>query len=153
MASVSKVTLSIGAASPSGREVTVKGTLGFDASEVGKTFRLEIKILGEDKTGDKTPVDDPIGDDILYTYGWGSIFLKRAFKEITVASAGAQSFTESRVISEELLDEDSGLVKVAQADINTPVFMPRADEVYALVSLTSAPVSARSATVNSGLGV
>lgn len=51
--------------------VTVTGTMTFEASEVGKSFRMEIGIFGEDKSGDKLPAGDPVGDDLLYSFQWG----------------------------------------------------------------------------------
>lgn len=152
MASVSNIVLSIANGSAaSTRDVTVTGTMNFDASEVGKSYRLEIKVFGEDKAGDKLPATDSVGDDALYTFSWG--FPNKGFKPLTVAAAGAQTFTETRAISNVKLDEDSGKVKIADADIVTPVFFPRQDEVYAKVSLSGTPTSARSATVIAGIGV
>ena len=154
MASVSNISLSISTQSAAdARNVTVTGSMTFDAGEVGKSYRLEIKIFGEDKAGDNLPSGDSAGDDDLYTFAWGSLFNKVPYKQFTVASAGVQTFTETRAISNEKLDEDSGKVKVGEGDINTPVFMPRQDEVFARVSLYGTPASARSATVIAGIGV
>ena len=145
MASLTNVSLSItSGATSSASNVNVTGTLGFDASEVGKTYRLEIKLFGEDKADDNRPSSDAVGDDELYTFRWG-IF--NPYKTIVVTAAGTQTFSETRSISAEKLDEDSGTVKVGQADINTPIFMPRADELYARAVLSGAPVSARSQTI------
>jgi hypothetical protein len=154
MASVSNVTLSLAAGSSSSTtNVTVAGTLTFDASEVGKSYRMEILVMGEDLSGDNLPSTDSGSDDSLYTFKWGSLFLMKPYKQVTVAAAGAQSFTETRAITSTTLDEDSGKVYIGDADINTPLYMPRKDEVYAKVTVSSVPVSARSTTVIAGFGV
>ncbi|NKE70316.1 hypothetical protein [Candidatus Manganitrophus noduliformans] len=154
MASVSNIVMSLSAGSTaSTANVTVTGTMTFEASEVGKSFRMEIGIFGEDKSGDKLPAGDPVGDDLLYPFQWGFLLPKKPYKQFTVMAAGPQTFTETRSISNEKLDEDPGKVKIAEADINTPVYFPRQDEVYAKVSLSGSPVSARSSTVIAGIGV
>ncbi len=154
MASVSNIAMSIAnGSSTSSRNVTVTGTMTFDTSEVGKSYRLEIKLLGEDKVGDKLPAGDPVGDDEIYTFSWGTLLNKKAYKQFTVAAAGPQTFTETRAVSNGSLDEDSGQVKIGEADINTPLFFPRQDEVYARVSLSGTPSTARSSTVIAGIGV
>ena len=154
MASVSNVTLSLGnGPSSDTTNVTVGGTLSFDASEVGKTYRMEIVVMGEDLAGDNLPSSDSGSDDSLYTFKWGSLFLAKPYKQITVMAAGSQPFTETRAVSATTLDEDPGKVYVTDADINTPVYMSRTDEVYARVTVTSVPATARSATVVTGIGV
>ncbi|HEY9748638.1 MAG TPA: hypothetical protein V6C63_08165 [Allocoleopsis sp.] len=154
MASISQVSLSISQGSAANtKNVTVSGTMSFDAGEVGKSYRLEIKLLGEDKSGDNLPFDDSAGEDELYTFLWGTLFIKTPYKQFTVAAAGPQPFKETRVLSDETLDEDKGKVKVGEADINSPIFLPRKDEVYAKVSLSSTPVTKRSTTVPLGVGV
>ena len=68
----------------------------------------------------------------------------------SLSSAGNQTFKETRTISNDQLDEDSGSEIVGWADIHSPIYMPRADEVYAKVVLSvapSTPSSARSNTV------
>jgi hypothetical protein len=148
MASVSDVSLQISPNSLANTQtVTVSGTLNFEEAEVGKSYRLEIKIFGEDKPGDNVPPNDPIGDNELYAFLWGHFFRKIPYKPFMVNMAGKQNFTERRAISDETLDEDSGKVIVGWADINTPVFMPRADEIYAKVVLSSLPSTGRSNTV------
>jgi len=139
---------------PNTKDITVTGTMTFDASEVGKTYRLEIKIFGEDKPDDNLPVGDAIGDDELYTFSWGFFFPKFPYKQFSVAAAGSQKFTEVRTISSDKLDEDSGSILIPSGDINTPpTSFPRKDEVYAKVSLSAVPVSDRSPTVVVGFGV
>lgn len=150
MATVNNVTLTLASGSTSStKNITVSGNFSFDAAEVGKSFRQEIKILGEDKSGDNLPSGDAVGDDELYTFTWGSLFIKLPYKQFVVNAAGTLPFSETRSINAEALDEDSGKVIVGYADINTPIYMPRADEVYARVTLSGAPVSARSPTVTS----
>lgn len=149
MATISNVSLAItNGAAVDMRNVTVSGTLNFDASEVGKSYRLAIKIMGEDKPGDNVPDTDPIGNDDLYTFTWGLFLGKKPYKQFTVTTAGAMPFNEMQTLSATQLDEDSGKVKIGQADINTPIFLPRADEVYAFVSLSGTPVSMRSAVIS-----
>ncbi|OHB41394.1 MAG: hypothetical protein A2Y11_03480 [Planctomycetes bacterium GWC2_39_26] len=148
MASVSNIFLLISNNSTANtRNVTVSGTMNFDMGEVGKSYRLEIKIFGEDRPGDNVPSNDPFGDDELYTFLWGRFLPQIPYKRFTVTTAGPQTFTETRAISDDKLDEDSGKVQVGIADINTPIFMPRADEVYAKVVLSATPSTARSNTV------
>lgn len=150
MAAVSNVSLSITDGSTAdSKSVTVSGTLTFDPSEIGKNYRLAIKLFGEDLDGDKLPDTDPAGDDELYTFMFGNFF-KSLYKSITVAAAGSQSFTELRTISGEKLNEDSGNILVKPQIPSLPPFpLPRRDEVYAKVTLSVAPSSstARSATV------
>lgn len=154
MATVNNVTLTISnGSSSSTKNVTVSGNFVFDAGEIGKSFRQEIKIFGEDKSGDNLASTDAVGDDELYTFTWGSLFIKLPYKQFVVNAAGSMAFTETRAINAEKLDEDGGKVIVGYADINTPIYMPRADEVYARVTLSGAPVTARSATVIAGIGV
>lgn len=154
MATLSNPTVTLGSISGDKRDVTVAGKMTFDASDVGRTYRLEIQLYGEDLDGDSLPADDSGADDLISTYMWsgGGVFL-RPFKSVTVAAAGTVSYSEKRAIDTGRLDEDAGKVKVGMADINTPVYMPRADEVYAQVTLGTAPVSKRSTTVQAGIGV
>lgn len=153
MASILNPTVSLGAVNGDKRNVTVAGSLIFSASDVGRTYKLEIHLFGEDKAGDKLPSDDAVGDDKIYTYAWPGPVLPRPYKMITVAAAGMLALNETRAVSNEALDEDPGKVVVGQADINTPVFMPRSDEVYARVTLGIASISARTPTVQAGIGV
>lgn len=140
MASLSNVSLSV-----SSGNVTVSGTMKFDASEVGKSFRLEIKLFGEDKAGDNLPSDDPVGDDEIHTFTWGTnVFNKKPYKQFTVANAGPKSFSETSSPSEEKLNEDGGNVMIGSSP---PVPFMRADEIYAKVTLSGSPVSLRSASV------
>jgi len=153
MATVSNIFLLISNSSTENTQnITVSGTMNFDMSEVGKNYRLEIKIFGEDKPGDRLPSDDRFGDDELYTFYFrGRLPLWRVpFKQFIVATVGPQTFTETRAISNNELDEDSGREIVGWADIHSPIYMQRADEVYAKVVLSvapSTPSSARSNTV------
>lgn len=153
MASILNPTVSFGAAGNNSRSVTVSGSLKFSAGDVGRTYKLEIQLLGEDKAGDNLPAGDAVGDDVIYTYMWPGPVLPRFYKTITVSAAGTVALSETRSVSDDALDEDAGKVKVGQADIHTPVFMPRSDEVYARVTLGVASVSARTPTVQAGIGV
>lgn len=130
MASISSVILTL---SPKVK-VTVK--LSFDASEAGKKFQLGIKLFGEDKPSDNLPAADAIGDDLIHEFKWGS----KPFLVIT-AQAGTMTFSEERQLSSDSLDEDKGNAQTF------PVPLMRADELYAEATLSSAPITARSATV------
>ena len=154
MATISTPTVTLGATNGSKRDVTVAGTMTFAANDVGRTYQLEIGLYGEDLAGDSLPADDSGADDLISTYMWpaGTLFL-RPYKVVTVAAAGTISYSEKRAIETSKLDEDAGKVVVGMADINTPIFMPRADEVYARVTLGAAPVTKRSSTVQAGIGV
>ncbi len=155
MPSISTPTIMLGATAADKRAVTVAGTMTFDAGDVGKTYRLEIKLFGEDLSGDKLPSTDAVGDDVIYTYTWnpGGLFFPISHKTVVVAAAGNLAFTETRNVPVAALDEDPGKVVIGMADINTPIFSPRADEVYARVTLSGAPVTKRSSTVTAGIGV
>lgn len=154
MATLTTPTITLGATTAGKRDVTVAGTMNFDASDVGRTYRLEIKLYGEDLTGDNLPAGDSGADDLISTYTWlaGGVLL-RPYKAVTVLAAGSVNFSEKRAIETSKLDEDAGTQIVGWADINTPIIMPRADEVYAQVTLSASPVSKRSTTVQAGLGV
>lgn len=153
MATLSTPTLTLGSTSGEKRNVTVTGKMVFDASDVGRTYRLEIQLYGEDLAGDSLPAGDGGADDLLSSFTWLSGGIPRAYRTVAVQAAGTVNYTETRAIETSKLDEDAGKVQVGMADINTPVFMPRADEVYARVTLGTAPVSQRTATVQAGIGV
>jgi len=154
MASLSTPSVTLGATSGAKRDVTVAGTMTFDASDVGRTYRLEIDLYGEDLAGDALPAGDSGADDLISSFVWisGGIIV-RSYKAITVLAAGAVNYSEKRAIDTAKLDEDAGQELVGWADINTPIYMPRKDEVYASVTLGAAPVTKRSVTVQSGFGV
>ncbi|MDR7333952.1 hypothetical protein [Roseateles asaccharophilus] len=153
MATLNTPTITLGATAAGKRDVTVAGTMTFDASDVGKTYRLEIELYGEDLAGDQLPASDGGSDDLISTYMWpvGGLLI-RPYKAVTVLAAGNVSYSEKRAIDTGKLDEDSGTVVVGWADINTPIIMPRADEVYARVTLGASPTTKRSAT-QAGFGV
>jgi hypothetical protein len=154
MATLTTPTITLGTTTAGKRDVTVAGTMNFDASDVGKTYRLEIELYGEDLAGDKLPAGDSGADDLISTYMWPVAgLLIRPYKAVTVLAAGSVNFSEKRAIDTGKLDEDSGTVVVGWADINTPIIMPRADEVYARVTLSGSPTTKRSTTVQGGLGV
>jgi hypothetical protein len=153
MPTLSTPTLTLGATDNNKRDITVAGTLTFDTGDVGKAYRLEIKLYGEDKSGDALPSGDAVGDDLLYTYKFASPLILLPFKTITVAAAGSINFSEKRALNTGTLDEDPGTVIVGWADKNTPVLAPRKDELYAIVTLSGSPVTKKSATVVAGIGV
>ena len=153
MATLSTPTVTLGATSGAKRDVTVAGTMTFDASDVGRTYRLEIQLMGEDLAGDLMPAEDTGADDLISTFMWLSGGVPRAFRTVNVLAAGSVPYSEKRAIETARLDEDAGLQYKGQADIHTPIYMPRADEVYAKVTMGTASVSKRSATVLAGIGV
>lgn len=153
MPTLNTPTLTLGTTDNNKRDATVAGSITFDAGDVGKTFRLEIKLYGEDKSGDNLPSGDAVGDDLLYTYKFGSSFFQLPYKTLTVGAAGSVNFSEKRSVAAGTLDEDPGQKVVGWADINTPILMPRQDEVYASVTISGAPVTKKSATVVAGIGV
>lgn len=153
MATIQNPQISLGSGAGDKRPVTVSGTMKFDAADVGRTFRLEIAVYGDDSTSDNRPVEDGPGDDVIYTFQWPGPLLPRAYKLLTVQAAGNVSLTETRQVSNAALDEDTGKVHVGDADINTPLFMPRSDEIYAKLTLTPTSVSATTPTISSGFGV
>jgi len=154
MATLSTPTITLGAISSGKRDVTVAGTMTFDASDVGRTYRLQIELFGEDLAGDHLPSGDSGADDLISTFTWlaGGLLL-RPYKAVSVLAAGSVNYSEKRAIDTAKLDEDAGTEIVGWADINTPIIMPRSDEVYAQVTLGVAPVSKRSATMQAGIGV
>jgi hypothetical protein len=157
MASLSNVSLAVSAGSTATTaKVTVTGKMTFDAAEVGKSYRLEIDIVGEDDSADNRPSTDGVADDELYTFTWGSLLVRRPYRDFVVTAAGTQTFTEARNISSDTLDEDSGLAPGPSSPDNgntTLPGMPRKDELYARVTLSGTPVSARSPMVVVGVGV
>ena len=90
MPTLSTPTLTLGDTVSNKRDVTVAGTITFDAGDVGKTYRLEIKLFGDDSASDNRPAADSAADDLIYTYQWTPpfLFLPRPFKAITVTAAG-----------------------------------------------------------------
>jgi len=154
MATLSIPTITLGAVNGSKRDVTVAGSMTFDANDVGRTYRLEIELFGEDLAGDHLPSGDSGADDLISTFTWlaGGLIL-RPYKAVSVLAAGTVNYSEKRAIDTAKLDEDAGTEIVGWADINTPIIMPRSDEVYAQVTLGMAPVSKRSVTTQAGFGV
>jgi hypothetical protein len=74
-------------------------------------------------------------------------------RDVTAASTGAVNYSEKRAVDLASLDENPGNQLVGRADINTPIFMPRKDEVYASLTISASPVMKKSAMVVSGTGV
>lgn len=132
--------------------LVVKATLGFDDSEVGKTFQLRIALWGEDLPGDNLAPGDGPGNDQLYTFRWGSGLFMTSQKAITVSEAGTVAVSEMRRGSYSILDEDTGEVR-PNVPPGVPEFgLPRKDEVFARVTLSTrgTTVNARSPTVIAG---
>lgn len=152
MPTLSTPTLTLGNTVNNKRDVTVAGSVSFDAGDVGKTYRLEIKLFGDDFSGDKLPSGDTVADDEIYHYSFASpgLFLPRPFKVLAVAAAGTVNYSETRSLGVGLLDEDSGVVML-NTDPPLPG-LPRKDEVYARVTVSGAPVSVNSSTIDASIG-
>ena len=142
MATVSNVSLAITTGTDANsKSVTVAGTLNFQASDIGKQYRLAIKLFGKDAAGDNLPGTDSTGDDELYTFSFITFFAL-LYKPITVTVAGAQAFSETRQINKVTLDEDSGNIIVPPPFPGIPPLqIPRLDEIYAKATLSLAPSS------------
>lgn len=153
MASIQNPKVTLGNSVGTKRAVTVSSTLQFAASDVGHTYKLEIAVFGDDSATDQRPAEDGPSDDQIYTFSWPGPLLPRPYKLFTVQSAGNVALSETRMIDNEVLDEDKGNKQVGWADIHTPLFMPRNDEVYAKLTLGTVSISATTPTVQSGIGV
>jgi len=159
MPTLTAPTLTLGGTTANKRNVTVAGSVTFDASDVGKTFRLEIKLFGDDFSGDKLPSGDSVSDDELYTFSFpgvpippGNFVLPRPYKAIAVASAGTVNYSELRKVDVGVLDEDPGVVQALDPPL-PPTQLPRKDEVYARVTVSGVPVSAMSPTLDASIGL
>ena len=135
MATIMNQVLKLGNVSNNQRNVTVAGVMNFDAGDVGKTFKLEIKLFGEDKPGDALAPTDPAGDDLLYTFLWRSPLMPVPFRYFTPRTAGNVPFEETRLVDCSKLDEDAGFVLPAPPPFRP---LPRKDEVYATIALSYA---------------
>jgi hypothetical protein len=121
--------------------------MSFDAGDVGKTYQLEIKVYGEDKTTDQLPSGDSVGDDLLYTFQWSKPLPLSpivAYKSIAVTAAGSVNFKETRSVDVAKLDEDADSWTVIQG---TTFPLRRQDEVYARITLSASPVTVKTPTV------
>ncbi|WP_140636497.1 hypothetical protein [Methylibium rhizosphaerae] len=151
MPTLSTPTLTLGNTVNNKRNVTVAGSVSFDAGDVGKTYRLEIKLFGDDFSGDKLPSGDSVFDDELYTYSFAGVSpLPRPYKVLAVAAAGTVNYSEVRTIDVGLLDEDGGVI---MTNTDPPLPIPRKDEVYARVTVSGAPVSVNSPTIDASFGI
>lgn len=136
MAEIKDVTLQIQPGSTlNKKKATVAFKLAFNSAEAGKAYRYGINLRGEDKTGDDEASFLSNGQ-VLYTFTFNNNLLKAQTHKSVTAVAGEQSFSESREVSIEKLNEDPG-VDVIQVDINTQLKIPHADEVYASVDLVA----------------
>ncbi len=144
MATISDVGISVaGGQDRDTSDVTVSGTMNFVSGEVGKTYRLEITLRGDDWPDDNRPLGDDANDDDVYTYKFAPRGAE--FTLVTVTAPGAQTFSETRTLQSATLDEDSGKHDLRKPDKWTPNPYPRADEVYARVTLFGVGMTARSA--------
>lgn len=150
MATLSNIALNIGPGDKSSnRTVTVTGNMKFEKSEVGRIYQLRIKIRGKDFEGDdKDPNDTMLADD-LYTFHWHKGLNYIDFVPISVKSEGTLPINESNIVPKEKLNEDTGMIEVGP--INIPpehhLGMPRRDEIFAEVTLTTASITAKSESI------
>ena len=133
MAEVKDVTLQIqNGSSSSKKKATVGFKLLFSADEAAKPFHYEIKLRGEDKSGDEEGTAN--NGALLYTFTFGLI-AGVTFKNVT-AQAGSHSFNESNEVSIQKLNEDPGFA-VINVPNTPPLKIPHSDEVYASVTLVA----------------
>jgi hypothetical protein len=127
MAQIKDVKLQINPGSATTKKVTVDFKLVFGNAEIGKTFRYDINLRGEDKPDDDKETGlTMIGGQLIsdFTFGIGLP------SKLITASLLEQSFTETRNISTQKLNEDPGFDFV----FNKGQF-PHADEIFAEVIL------------------
>ena len=144
---VKDVNLAIGPENAAGtRQVTVSYKLVFAAAEERQEYKVAITLRGEDLPGDdETPAEGP--PNPLRTFRFGSRLLP--YTTVT-AEAGETSYTWTRTVSSDALDEDPLEDKVEVNHKTDWVFHPHGDEIYAQVVASR---EARSATVPFLLGV
>jgi hypothetical protein len=144
MATISDVAIAVaGGQTSETSDVTVSGAMTFVSSDVGKKYRLEIKLHGDDSPTDNRPLDDGVSDDDLYTYRFGPRGAE--YMLVSVTAAGSQTFSETRTLQNAILNEDSGKGPGPEPGKNNPNPQARADEVYARATLFGAGMTARSA--------
>lgn len=130
MAQIKEVKLQIKPNSAGSKKVTVDFKLAFSREEVeeGKAFRYDINLRGEDKPDDdREPGLTTIGGQLISDFAFG---LGLPSKLIT-ATATEQSFSETRNISTQKLNEDPGFGPITESG---PGLMYK-DEIFAEVTL------------------
>jgi len=134
MATVKSVILSFAnGTTADDRTAIVKYTFNFAAGDVGKAFRVSIKLWADD-TGEG-PVLSPLFVQPLYTFHFGNfLFFKNDYFVVTPSMAGDLSDTKQAIVATNLLNEDPGTttVKLPNGKLIT---LPQRDEIYATVSL------------------
>lgn len=128
MAQIKDVKLQIKPNSASSKKVTVDFKLAFSTAEVGKNFRYDIDLRGEDKPDDdREPGLTIIGGQLIsdFTFGLGLP------SKLITAMATEQSFSETRNISTQKLNEDPGFGPITTSG---PGLMYK-DEIFAEVTL------------------
>ena len=133
MAQIKDVKLQIQPKSTDLKKVIVDFKLTFTTAEVGKTFRYDINLLGEDKLGDEGPI--VIGGQLISDFSFGVFGIP---SKLITATATEQSFTEIRNISTQKLNEDPGFDSINVSPPELPpqiIKVPHKDEIYAEVSL------------------
>ena len=128
MAQIKDVKLQIKPNSASSKKVTVDFKLAFDEDDVGETFRYDINLRGEDKPDDdRKPGPIIIGGELIsdFTFGIGLP------SKLITATKLEQSFSETRTISTQKLNEDPGVSPITESG---PGFFYK-DEIFAEVTL------------------
>ena len=130
----------------SNKKVTVSYKLAFTSAEAGKYYKIAINLFGDDSGELNEPPIPFFMRQPLYTFTFGQFPAFQNYQTV-LAQAGVKSYSVSRDVSSEKLDEDPGktTVNIKPPGIPGPpqyvtVFHP--DEVYAVVSLTSDSISA-----------
>ena len=124
------------------RIVSVGYKLNFSAAEAGKKYKITINLFGEESANDDEP---PTGLQFgpakpIYTFPFA------LFPYTTVtAQAGEQSFTETREVTKDKLNEDPG-VEYKEVAPQTVLKFPHDDEIFARVT-AALEATARSATL------
>ena len=135
MAQIKDVKLQIKPNLADSKKVIVDFKLAFSTAEVGKTFRYDINLRGEDKSGDDPePGPTIIGGQLIsdFTFGLGLP------SKLITATALEQSFSETRNISTQKLNEDPGFDSINVSPPELPpqlIKVPHQDEIFAEVTL------------------
>lgn len=123
--------------------VKVSGKVTFNREDINKTFRLEIKLFGDDGcSNNNVPKSDFINEDsCTFTFSLTPPFnwLKLPYKQFTVSEPGVQYFSEERNVNANAVDEEGGLEITGLASEATLLKLPKGDEVYATVALYEVP--------------
>jgi hypothetical protein len=128
MAQIKDVKLQITPNSADSKKVKVDFKLAFSTADVGKTFRYDINLRGEDKPDDdRQPGPTTIGGQLISDFTFGLGLPSKLF----TPTATEHSFSETRNISTQKLNEDPGVSPITESG---PGFFYK-DEIFAEVTL------------------